>query len=56
MLVMVPIALAASFILSSAARFVMPDITAGHAESQSQAAGRITRNRDRADGRACSAR
>lgn len=38
MLVMVPIALAAGFILSSAASFVMPDIAAGHAESQERAA------------------
>jgi hypothetical protein len=37
MLVMVPIALAAGFILSSAARFVLPDIAAGHAETQARA-------------------
>jgi len=38
MLVMVPIALIAGFILSSAADFVMPDIAASHAESQERAA------------------
>ncbi len=37
MLVMVPIALAAGFILSSAADLVMPDIAASHAETQARA-------------------
>jgi hypothetical protein len=37
MLVMVPIALAAGFILSTAADLVLPDIAASHAETQARA-------------------
>jgi len=48
MLVMVPIALAAGFILSSAADFVMPDIAASHAESHERAA-RVDSRQDAAE-------
>jgi MFS family permease len=41
MLMLVPIAVTAGFILSTAAKFVLPDIAASHAESLARAQGQI---------------
>lgn len=41
MLLLVPIAVTAGFILSTAAKFVLPDIAASHAESLARAQGQI---------------